>query len=1516
MKLKILLVSLLFLVQQGFAQIKNVENSFYGCEPVSFKFYTLGNTHSGQTWNDGQGTTSTLDTATFLFNTAGTFTVSIGSLTQTIEIYPKLIYNFFTDSSKTGCTPFKFNLRDATIYPTGISPTKHIWVYENGGGKTGNPITDTILNYNKFNCKVSLSVQTNSPSCNGFVEIQKQFQILEPPTAKIKATPNFSCKVPFTPVIENLSGDFLHTDLNFLWKWSKPSPGTSTDSILNPITYTTNLKDKIILEVTNQFGCKAYDSAIVGIDTPSFDFIVPDKVCVNYDIDSGQLNIINLESADFDYVFNSATYIIARTLNDSTFKFIQNRRPTNYYPFSLTKVSKNDPTCKTTITKQIYLINDYPKPKLFQQTPCKSPYSDTVRTSNVTKNVDSIFYSMLYLDKYFVNVKDSFYGDGLPPKIYKKGASDSSHIFLNNIYNDIDSFYRKGPLTLYGTVTYFNKETKCYMTDTVQGIKNSIFRAYLAGDTNSGCVNQKNVFRIMTYDTLKVDTVRWIYGDNTELITKKDTTTNHIYSAAGVYRAIAIAKDKQGCIDTTNPVFVKRGDSTAPLISISKRNLCITDSTTFTLNNSSAYDRWFFVTDNLKSTNCPNDLSNTWKNFYNPGWQSVYFFGYKYGCLSRFKDSIYIDGPKYNLDFDFKCSRKDSIKFYLADTFGIRTLSHTWDFGDGTIINTLSDTLWHKFIGDSIDYKVKVTTTNISGCNYSDSTIVKIRKVKAFFTDTLFCKTINENELINLAPYSVDPSKSRNADYLCNYNYTWSLESIATPGNPAVKYPPFTFGSKVGIEIPLDSMNLSLIARDANGCSDTFTRKVIISDNVANFTSLNTGLCPPSSTIVLTNKSRGAFGIIDTQWIIYTLKNGILAQLSKTSIWNPSFTVNTTQADSFVISLTITGPDSFCSNKKTKFDTFAFVVDTSHLIIPKNVCQRSKSQIRSTENNLSKYQYRWFVNNILTTDTFSVFNYTFSLLGKVEVRLEKTHRSSGCKRIFFDTTLVSPYPRIRLENTFDTASNRCFPAVTKISYFDSTAITSLGYYFEHAGNKTYINPTNISLNPGVNQIMTIFTTAYGCIDTFINLDTVVKPRGDLIASRTAICKGEIIQFNLTNPQDIDTVLWVLGDGTEKYGKSLQISHNFPTANAISDTINMSYIAYAINKLCPVSVTIPILVYEARASHYLNNKIDTAYCFAPMTLTNTSSRADYFNWDFGDGIQDTTSKKTFNYNYKYPGKYQVKLKAFRTPLGCPDSSYRWIELFPKPEISAKPDTLCFGKDFFVYYKDTLPNVKIRVKPDFYNLSPYLSSPIKVRISDRTTPTIQLISESNKGCLDTTNASLTIFYPDTLKKLDTIIESGKQVALPFIYKQNYRYIWSPSLLNPSCINCSYPELTVIIPTTYKITMTDILGCYSDTSHYFIDVYPEIKVDVPKAFTPNGDGNNDIIYARGFGVKRLVSFKIFNRLGQLIFMTSDINTGWDGYYKNVLQNSDAYYYTYEAEAFIPKKFVSGEGNFMLLR
>jgi gliding motility-associated-like protein len=88
----------------------------------------------------------------------------------------------------------------------------------------------------------------------------------------------------------------------------------------------------------------------------------------------------------------------------------------------------------------------------------------------------------------------------------------------------------------------------------------------------------------------------------------------------------------------------------------------------------------------------------------------------------------------------------------------------------------------------------------------------------------------------------------------------------------------------------------------------------------------------------------------------------------------------------------------------------------------------------------------------------------------------------------------------------------------------------------------------------------------------------------------------------------------------------------------------------------------------------------------------------------------------------------------------------------------------------------------------------------------------------------------------------------------------------------------------------------------------------VSIPSAFTPNGDGNNDILFIKLFGVKKLISFKIFNRFGQMLFMTEDENQGWDGYYKGTPQNSEVYFYTYEIETYEPKRIV-GNGNLLLL-
>jgi gliding motility-associated-like protein len=77
--------------------------------------------------------------------------------------------------------------------------------------------------------------------------------------------------------------------------------------------------------------------------------------------------------------------------------------------------------------------------------------------------------------------------------------------------------------------------------------------------------------------------------------------------------------------------------------------------------------------------------------------------------------------------------------------------------------------------------------------------------------------------------------------------------------------------------------------------------------------------------------------------------------------------------------------------------------------------------------------------------------------------------------------------------------------------------------------------------------------------------------------------------------------------------------------------------------------------------------------------------------------------------------------------------------------------------------------------------------------------------------------------------------------------------------------------------------------------VKVYPEISLWVPSAFTPNGDGRNDVFYVEATGTNRF-KMSVFDRWGLQIFTTTDRNIGWDGTYKGGPCQQDAYDYLIE--------------------
>ena len=86
------------------------------------------------------------------------------------------------------------------------------------------------------------------------------------------------------------------------------------------------------------------------------------------------------------------------------------------------------------------------------------------------------------------------------------------------------------------------------------------------------------------------------------------------------------------------------------------------------------------------------------------------------------------------------------------------------------------------------------------------------------------------------------------------------------------------------------------------------------------------------------------------------------------------------------------------------------------------------------------------------------------------------------------------------------------------------------------------------------------------------------------------------------------------------------------------------------------------------------------------------------------------------------------------------------------------------------------------------------------------------------------------------------------------------------------------------------------------------------MPNVFTPNGDGNNDKVFVRGFGIAQM-NFRIYNRWGQVVFESGSPSYGWDGKFKGALQPMDAYAYTLIVQ-FGDGTIVNKKGDITLIR
>ena len=113
-------------------------------------------------------------------------------------------------------------------------------------------------------------------------------------------------------------------------------------------------------------------------------------------------------------------------------------------------------------------------------------------------------------------------------------------------------------------------------------------------------------------------------------------------------------------------------------------------------------------------------------------------------------------------------------------------------------------------------------------------------------------------------------------------------------------------------------------------------------------------------------------------------------------------------------------------------------------------------------------------------------------------------------------------------------------------------------------------------------------------------------------------------------------------------------------------------------------------------------------------------------------------------------------------------------------------------------------------------------------------------------------------------------------------NYTYMWNTGATTSQIY-------TDVFTRNYDLT-ADNHGCRGyDAMH--VKILPACLIKVPGAFTPNGDGLNDQLKAVNADLAKNFSFKVYNRMGQLVFTTTNPLDGWDGGFKGNPADNGAY-------------------------
>ena len=384
----------------------------------------------------------------------------------------------------------------------------------------------------------------------------------------------------------------------------------------------------------------------------------------------------------------------------------------------------------------------------------------------------------------------------------------------------------------------------------------------------------------------------------------------------------------------------------------------------------------------------------------------------------------------------------------------------------------------------------------------------------------------------------------------------------------------------------------------------------------------------------------------------------------------------------------------------------------------------------------------------------------------------------------------------------------------------------------------------------------------------------------------SVCVGQTVTYLVSPVSGASTYVWDVPNVPEI--NILTTSGNTITIEFLGSFSSETISVYAYNS-CDTTIASTIDLYSGLAP-IADFLLPTDMCSGEVVdFIDQSTDALSWDWDFGDSGAGSNQQNP-SYVYNSGGSYNVSLVVYNG--ACVDSVTKTLNIFEIPVLQIQYDDSC-ARDSIAFSFVSNGGAPIsNIVWDFGDTpdigdSAFVTAP-SYYYNDEGQYSVILEVEDDNGCQGLAFLNLNVYSIDVDAFQYQGIYAGQSADIYATSTTAISFQWTPatSLSDASIYD---PVATPDSTTTYTVQVQSIEGCLAtDTVTIFIDHRRQIFM--PTAFTPNGDGKNDYYTMSGNGICDF-ELTIFNRWGEKVFFTTDINEGWDGTYKGQKQGVEKY-------------------------